>query len=713
MRFRHGDTLIEVALAIGIFSMVAIAVVAVVSGSMSSAQSALELTITREEIDAQAEALRFIQTSYIASGDTNFANNTKYAELWHAITERAKEPTEEILKYNPGSCAELYDNNGKSGKLNRQGAFVINTRNLGYEINGGIVNNGIDEGIENNETVKIGDILIKPEQDGDGNFYPATTFPRLTYNNMSINDSLLDRDNSRELDRVEGIYVVPVRDNHTTTIVDKDSIDDDVSAYYDFYIRTCWFATGAKRPSTISTVIRLYNPDAIAASDFKDSITLSFNPNDAESPIKATGSIPSISGLPLNTTVELPRSDSPETFSREGFRLVGWSTKRTPKGTDDIYTTTYTTPSSSRSGRVTLFAIWEPIPFNIQFVFNANGGDGKKAEQKIRNVTIGSTVTISSNRYYDSETREYKNSFNRDEDEMLFGGWEDTETSEIYTSSNGYEYTILRYPEKEDPYDPGHNLLTVNLNAYWRSPYNRLVYENVPIDPQECSPFRGCYVTPQVPSDIGLIFVSWCSEPVTNYVTCNGTTYQPDDYFPAERITGEDTTLYPTWKLEEFWVDANIYVNCKLFLPGKAGFNVKTFIDGNEVSTSRNGEVFNGTKIVINDHDFYQPVEFSRMVRIEFYDVEGYHIVNTGSICDRIPNCEVRKEDGTTIVEFIVHNIPEGTVLNTTNQYAINIEPHWVSDEPMVLDEGVEVCNDLEWEPLPKPEEDPAAEPGE
>lgn len=705
MRFRHGDTLIEVALAIGIFSMVAIAVVAVVSGSMSSAQSALELTITREEIDAQAEALRFIQTSYIASGDTNFANNTKYAELWHRITERAKEPTEEILKYNPDSCAELYDR--KSDKLDRQGAFVINTRNLGYEINKDI----------GGSTVTIDEILIKPEQDGDGIFYPATTFPRLSYRNMSIDDSLLDRDdslNSRRLRRVEGIYVVPVRDNHTTTIVDKDSIDDDVSAYYDFYIRTCWFATGAKRPSTISTVIRLYNPDAIAASDFKDSITLSFNPNDAESPIKATGSIPSISDLPLNTTVELPRSDSPETFSREGFRLVGWSTKRTPSDTDIIYTTAYTTPSSSRSGRVTLFAIWEPIPFNIQFVFNANGGDGEKVPQKIRNVTIGSTVTISSNKHYNSETKEYEDSFNRVKDEMFFSGWEDTVTSELYNSSNGYKYTILRFPEGiVDPDEPDHNLLTVNLNAYWKPPYNRLVYRGVPIDPQECSPFRGCYVTPQVPSDIGLIFVSWCSEPVTNYVTCNGTTYQPDDYFPAERITGEDTTLYPTWKLEEFWVDANIYVNCKLFLPGKAGFNVKTFIDGNEVSTSRNGEVFNGTKIVINDHDFSQPVEFSRMVRIEFYDVEGYHIVNTDSICNGIPNCEARKEDGVTIVEFIVHSIPDGTVLNTTNQYAINIEPHWVSDEPMVLDEGVKVCNDLEWEPLPKPEEEPAAEPGE
>ena len=52
MHKRVGDTLVEVTLAIGIFSMVAIAVVAVVSGSTSGAQSALETTVTREQIDA-------------------------------------------------------------------------------------------------------------------------------------------------------------------------------------------------------------------------------------------------------------------------------------------------------------------------------------------------------------------------------------------------------------------------------------------------------------------------------------------------------------------------------------------------------------------------------------------------------------------------------------------------------------------------------------
>ena len=51
---KKGDTLVEVTLAIGIFSMIAIAVASVMSGGTASAQLALETTLAREEIDTQA-----------------------------------------------------------------------------------------------------------------------------------------------------------------------------------------------------------------------------------------------------------------------------------------------------------------------------------------------------------------------------------------------------------------------------------------------------------------------------------------------------------------------------------------------------------------------------------------------------------------------------------------------------------------------------------
>ncbi len=100
-----GDTLVEVTIAIGIFSLVAIAVVSVVSNSTSSAQANLENTVTREEIDAQAEAIRFIHDSYVM--DT--AETPVYKEIWDHIASKAVVTKDEkalagIENYMPTSC---------------------------------------------------------------------------------------------------------------------------------------------------------------------------------------------------------------------------------------------------------------------------------------------------------------------------------------------------------------------------------------------------------------------------------------------------------------------------------------------------------------------------------------------------------------------------------------------------------------------------------
>lgn len=234
---KRGDTLIEVMLAVGIFSMVAVAVVAVMSGGTSGAQTALETTLTREEIDAQAEALRFIQSSYIAEKDDK---DGRFAKLWEAITEKAhnnEAPAMDfnsgLTTYSPSNCDELYNSN--KGEAKTQG-FVIDTRKLGTfnedEINGVIVSE-------------------------DKLFEPASTYPRLIYNDSN---SLVNTDQGDTLQSVQGIYIIAIKDPNNTSIVNKG---DKTSAYYDFYIRTCWYGTGDKTPSTISTVMRLYDPGIV------------------------------------------------------------------------------------------------------------------------------------------------------------------------------------------------------------------------------------------------------------------------------------------------------------------------------------------------------------------------------------------------------------------------------------------------------------------
>ncbi|MBR5027270.1 hypothetical protein IKX64_01605 [Candidatus Saccharibacteria bacterium] len=232
---KTGDTLVEVMFAVAIFSMVAISAVAVMNSGMSNAQGTLESTMARNEIDAQAEALRFIQSSYVAERSDN-SNEGYFANLWHAIVGRANEATDVVTKYNPNSCPELYsiENSRSVQKLN---GFVINVRKIGLS----------DDATES--------LVTESEK-----FFSPSTYPRIIYDD----DALLDNLTSSEAQRVEGIYVTAVRDPGSTK-VEENVVKG--SVYYDFYIRTCWYVSGKSVPNTISTVIRLYDPDMIAPSE--------------------------------------------------------------------------------------------------------------------------------------------------------------------------------------------------------------------------------------------------------------------------------------------------------------------------------------------------------------------------------------------------------------------------------------------------------------
>ena len=224
---KKGDTLIEVALAIGIFSMVAISVVAVMVSGTSSTQTALETTLAREEIDTQAEALRFIHASYISNSDIN---ENPFAKLWKTITDNSYTPdnndteNKKYLQYSVGTCQEIYDSSDNP----IQKGFVIDTYALGALTKDNIKN------------------AYLSKFDNSSKFIQASTYPRLVYNE------------SQSLSSVEGIYVLAVKDPKTTNIPNSNKKG---AAYYDFYIRTCWYGTGSETPSTISTVIRLYDPE--------------------------------------------------------------------------------------------------------------------------------------------------------------------------------------------------------------------------------------------------------------------------------------------------------------------------------------------------------------------------------------------------------------------------------------------------------------------
>lgn len=231
---KRGDTLIEVTLAVGIFSMIAVAVVATMSSGTTNAQTALETTLARAEIDAQAEALRFIQTS--AS-----ANKPGFDSLWNEILSKADNANRTdvvknaITNFAPSSCSELY-NTENANNISEQNAFIIDTSTLGEFITQA-----------SSDTSNSLNPLISAKSDTGGpdssdinpSFSQATTYPRVYKENVTV--------------KAEGLYVVAVKDSGARVI----SANAESQAFYDFYIHACWDTSNSDHPSTISTVIRL------------------------------------------------------------------------------------------------------------------------------------------------------------------------------------------------------------------------------------------------------------------------------------------------------------------------------------------------------------------------------------------------------------------------------------------------------------------------
>ena len=221
MGHKLGDTLIEVTMAIGIFSLVAVAIVAILNTGTSGAQSSLETTLTREEIDTQAEAIRFIQAAYFAEIDST-DESTIYGGLWDSIISLSANSYNDVKEIvygapntaygTPNTCQDLY-----SSPAFENYAFVIDPSTLGGTMD---------------------------------KFSTTTTYPRLIYSNSD--DVLISEGFGTGLSQAEGLYVVAVR---------GDTVDESNRAtFYDFYIRGCWYNVDSDTPSVIATVIRLNDP---------------------------------------------------------------------------------------------------------------------------------------------------------------------------------------------------------------------------------------------------------------------------------------------------------------------------------------------------------------------------------------------------------------------------------------------------------------------
>ncbi len=273
----RGDTLVEVLFAIGIFALVAISISTLMNSMLGKSQSALEIVMARSEIDAQAEALRFIQNS---------RNDEIMSTVWSSIDSIAlKEDgagyADQIVQLNNNSCQDppYLSSNG----------FFINTFSLGDRVDPSDTNK--------NTLEKVVGRIFKTNSSINMN---AQTFPRV----LHTSDDTILRTNFDEIgsDVAEGIWVIAIKDAE--------------EQYYDFYIQTCWSSIGnGSAPNTIRTIVRLKNPNKTI------SCSASFDPDNGTSStvFNSTG------GYSCSSHATAPSSPGP----KDGREFLYWKNSKT------------------------------------------------------------------------------------------------------------------------------------------------------------------------------------------------------------------------------------------------------------------------------------------------------------------------------------------------------------------------------------------------
>lgn len=259
---KRGDTIIEAMFAFAVFSLVSIITVSMMNLGIAASERSLELTTVRNELNAQAEALRFIHNSFVSElslpecGADNGSNSAsasgncqQYRKLWTAITEKARVSASVggddsmNIEYPLSSCNVVYEA-GTSGKnlLERNNAFVINVRNLrpaSYKAE-----------VPASQSISW---ASTPDL-----FSEASLNARIIYSNGSQDssnqlNSAQGLEEYRDIKKVEGIWVVGVKGPNS---------DNGQPQYYDFYVETCWYGANNSTPTSLDSVIRLYNPEA-------------------------------------------------------------------------------------------------------------------------------------------------------------------------------------------------------------------------------------------------------------------------------------------------------------------------------------------------------------------------------------------------------------------------------------------------------------------
>lgn len=265
---KRGDTLVEVLFSIAVFALVSVLAINIMSSGLRTAESAMELAQTRSEIDAQAEALRFVHNSFTLEREL-VVSKQQYRELWlklaadtstyvdhltgNIIHGMANDPSD-LPELNVNTCNEIYDGGDKSIFKSGLIAFIMNTREIDPQdlsLTGSPIN--------------LDHIVVSTKYNSNL-FIPATLYPRVVYSrypnaveaNNNSDAELYESDTYRYVGSVEGLYIIAIRDRTINA-----SSNSSIPEFYDFHIRACWTGPNESNPTVIGTTVRLYNPEIV------------------------------------------------------------------------------------------------------------------------------------------------------------------------------------------------------------------------------------------------------------------------------------------------------------------------------------------------------------------------------------------------------------------------------------------------------------------
>lgn len=193
----RGDTIIEVIFAVAIFSFVAISSLTIMNQGIAIGERALEITLVRQQVHAQAEALRFIHEARVVGPSST------HADTWRRL----------VTDYGQ-TVASSYGMEGSECALPEGGSykpFILNAR-----------------------TAQIwGSAPIVAPSD--------PSLPPYSQVAYSADDS-----------SIQAAYGIWVESVPSSSLM--------VKKFVDFHIRACWPAPSGSQPMTMGTIVRLYDP---------------------------------------------------------------------------------------------------------------------------------------------------------------------------------------------------------------------------------------------------------------------------------------------------------------------------------------------------------------------------------------------------------------------------------------------------------------------